>query len=64
MGGTFERILRLIEANNVKISEHGYDEMAAEGILFHGIMVNIKKGIPIEDYPCYYKGECVLGIAE
>ena len=33
MSDTLERIVRLIQAGNPKISEHGYDEIADEGIL-------------------------------
>ena len=32
MGGTLQRVRELTRASTVKISEHGYDELAADGI--------------------------------
>jgi hypothetical protein len=32
MGDTLQRIRELARAGTVKISEHGYDELAADGI--------------------------------
>ena len=33
MNDTFERITRLVTVGSVRISEHGYDELEADGIL-------------------------------
>lgn len=58
MSEIFERVKRLIAAGFVRISEHGYDELMADGILSRDVMNGINDGIVVEDYPNYPKGPC------
>jgi len=60
MSETFERIKRLIANGSVRISEHGYDELMADGILSRDVVNGILDGIVVEDYPTYPKGPCAL----
>lgn len=60
MDSTFSRIHELVAAREVRISEHGYDELAEDGILVGEILTSVADATVIEDYPDYPKGPCVL----
>lgn len=50
----------LIENGDIRISEHGYDELAADDIAVRAIVAGSPGGIVLEEYPEYSKGPCVL----
>jgi len=60
MNNTIQMVLDLVERREIKISSHGYDELAEDGILVKDIMAGVKDAKVIEDYPNYPKGPCVL----
>ena len=60
MSETFSEILRLVEQGEVRISDHGYEELAADGLFAKDATASVADGIVVEDYPEYPKGRCVL----
>ena len=60
MGDTLQRVRELARAGTVKISEHGYDELAADGISAREVVEGLQDALQIEEYPSFVKGPCVL----
>lgn len=60
MSATFERIRALVRSGNVRISDHGYDEISDENIIARDVIAGVYDGSVVEDYPTYAKGPCVL----
>jgi len=60
MSHTFAQILRLVEQGDVEISDHGYNELAADGLFVRDAMATVRNGTVVEDYSEYPKGPCVL----
>lgn len=62
MSETWYKILELLKRGNIHISEHGYDELAADGISVREIIAGYLNAKVLEDYPSFPKGPCVLTI--
>jgi hypothetical protein len=60
MSETLDKVCALVERGEVKVSDHGYDEMSDEDILAREVLGGVSEGIVVEDYPTYAKGPCVL----
>jgi hypothetical protein len=60
MSAAFERVKRLVAEREIRISDHGYDELAQDGILAREVVSGVQDGQIVEDYPEYPKGPCVL----
>jgi hypothetical protein len=60
VSNTLEKIRELVAAGSVRISDHGYDELAADGLLAGEVLAGVANSDLVEDYPQYAKGPCVL----
>ncbi len=50
----------LVSAGDVRISEHGYDELAEDSLTVREVLGGISDAAVVEEYPSYPKGPCVL----
>lgn len=57
---TIDQIRQLVGAGNVRISAHGYDELAADNILVNDVLIGVPTSRVVEDYPDFHKGPAVL----
>jgi len=57
---TFRQVVDLVKKGEVCVSEHGYDEMAADGVYARDVVAGVAAGAVVEDYPGSRKGPCVL----
>ena len=60
MSATFDAIQRLVAAGDVRISEHGYDELVNDGIAAREVLNGVSAARLVEDYPEFGKGPAVL----
>lgn len=60
MSATLKAIRALVEIRDVRISEHGYDELAEDGLTVDEILGGIAGAKVVEDYLVYPKGPSVL----
>jgi hypothetical protein len=57
---TLEQIKVLVATGKVRVSDHGYDELAADGVLARDVVAGLSSAELVEDYPDFPKGPCVL----
>ncbi|MBI3263662.1 MAG: DUF4258 domain-containing protein [Acidobacteria bacterium] len=62
MSETLERVRALVARGEVRISLHGYEELADDNLRVHDIIEGLKTAIVVEDYPDFPKGPCVLAL--
>jgi hypothetical protein len=60
LSGTLEQIQALVGRGEVRVSAHGYDELAADGVAIADIVQGLAGAVVLEDYPDFAKGPCVL----
>ncbi len=60
MNATLRQVQQLVASGQVRISEHGYDEFAADAIVTEEVVAGVAAGIVVEDYPDAARGPSVL----
>ena len=60
MSETLEAVRHLAAIGEVRISEHGYDELLEDNISVRDILSGINNAVIVEEYPSYPKGPAVL----
>ena len=60
MSEFIERVHDLISAGEVRISEHGYDELVEDGLTARELLAGVLTSVIVEEYLDYPKGPCVL----
>lgn len=56
----WQQFATLITAVDVRISEHGYDALADDGLTIDELLVGAGSAVVVEEYPDYPKGAAVL----
>jgi len=62
--GTLTRVKALAAEGKVRISDHGYDELANDDILVIDVLDGVQSAILVEDYPEFGKGPSVLALQQ
>ena len=60
MSKTLENVQALIRKLEVRISDHGYDELLSDNLFARDIVEGAIETMIVEDYPEYPKAPCVL----
>ena len=60
MSETLDRVRDLAAQGDLRVSEHGYDQLSEDGILVRDVIAGLSDVKVVEDYPDYPKGPCVL----
>ena len=60
MSRTLDQIKSLVAKGEVCISDHGYNELAADAIFAKDVVSGMPAAEMVEDYPDFPKGPCVL----
>ena len=62
MSNTLAQVQALVARGAVRISDHGYDELAKDDILVNDILAGLGKAVVVEDYPDAMRGPTVLAL--
>ena len=60
MASLITAIRTLVRSGIIRISDHGYEELANDDILVRDVISGCEAAVVIQEYPDYQKGPCVL----
>ena len=60
MSEVFANIKKLILYGDIKVSDHGYNELANDDIFIRDLIDSASRAVVLENYADYPKGPCVL----
>lgn len=60
MSEFLDKIRELVEIGEVRISEHGYDELSEDRISVRDAVQGIREAVRVEEYPASGRGPAVL----
>ncbi len=63
MGQILERVKSLAEAGEIRVSRHGFRELAADDIVLDEVILGIPAAVQVEEYAEFAKGPAVLVMA-
>jgi hypothetical protein len=64
MSQMLERIRELVARREVRISDHGYDELADDDLFVDDILAGLAAALVVEDYPAYHRVPVSLSFKE
>lgn len=62
MSETLRRVQTLVLAGDVRLSEHGYEELGKDAILTEDVVASITTAVLVEDYPDRFRGPSILAL--
>ena len=60
MSQTLKQVRELVARREVRVSDHGYDELAQDNIFVSDVLAGASAAVVVEDYPDFGKDPCVL----
>lgn len=60
MSELLRTVVELVQARDVRVSAHGYDELAADGIAVQDVLSSIAGAELVREYRDHAKGPCTL----
>jgi hypothetical protein len=60
MSALWQKLADLIALGDVRISEHGYDALADDGLAIDEVLFGVPRAVVLEEYPDYPKGPAAL----
>lgn len=60
MSEILQQVRALIRVEEVRISDHGYDELAEDQLTAREVVAGVPEAVVVEEYPSYPKGPSIL----